>query len=1076
MHVKINRPLALALALLFGGIFSSGPAAWAQRYNFHQYGLEQGLPQSQVGVLVSDDRGYLWAGLLAGGLTRFDGQEFRTYNFTEDSVGLGAIFGLAFDDRQQLWVESSTGLFRFNGREFFRYGQDKGYPFGPITGLLVPDDGDRIYIINGVPGVVTYVDLAQDRVVVDTLPDHQRSLVLSDVVVDAPGKLLLSAAGGGLYRWGADSLQAAEIPSPEMTALTDMYVDAEGQLWIAGAQGAFYWQDTAWVDPFAEYWQGNPQVFTIITQQPNGAYWFTSFQGVYRLWNGRIQVFGAYEGLTDNQIFSLVTDTQGNPWFGSYGQGMYTFSGDAFQYLGEQEGLPAKVVMGLQEMDGAYYLGDFGQGLVKYSPEEKSFAHYTATSGEIPSNLVLYATKDRAGRLLIGYRIGGWTRYDGETWETHDYPPATIPSLAAAFIEDTEGDLWIGDLVKGLYRWDGEAHTRYSTADGLPSNVIRSLYLHRPDGALWVGTSQGIVQYRDGTFSDLPFTDSLRKWVCYAIKDGPDGKIWMALLEGGVASWDGTTLRQYTTADGLTSDITYQISWDREGTLYQGTERGVDRLSIDGEGRLTEVDHLGYAEGFLGIETNSNASTLDEEGRLWFGTVDGVTIFDPQHRRKNPIPPQTEMLGVQLDYLPVDWGERGYAVDYWRELPTEAPTFSHRENTLTFQYAGISLSHPEQVAYSYRLLGQDEDWSPEVKSREVTFTNLSPGHYTFEIMARNEDHVWNEVGTPFAFTITPPIWQRPWFLILAALAGAGLLFGFIRGRTRQLRIAKERLEHAVQVRTEEILAQKEEIEAQRDMIEQKNRDITDSIRYAQRIQSSILPLQHKMEAAFPQHFLLYRPRDIVSGDFYWFAEQDGWRFLAAVDCTGHGVPGAFMSLIASQHLNQLVIEDGITDPATILNQLNERVQESLHQKGEYANSRDGLDIALLGYHPTTQRVTFAGAKRPLYMCQDGELQEIKGDKLFIGGGHRKLMGGKFTTHHLTLTEPATFYLTSDGYADQFGGEQGRKFMVKRMKNEILRVTDRTMDEQKAILEGHLESWMKGFAQTDDILVIGVRLG
>ncbi|MGZ4118890.1 MAG: PP2C family protein-serine/threonine phosphatase, partial [Bacteroidia bacterium] len=261
-------------------------------------------------------------------------------------------------------------------------------------------------------------------------------------------------------------------------------------------------------------------------------------------------------------------------------------------------------------------------------------------------------------------------------------------------------------------------------------------------------------------------------------------------------------------------------------------------------------------------------------------------------------------------------------------------------------------------------------------------------------------------------------------------------------------------------------------------IEEKNTSITDSINYARRIQTAILPSIENMQKQLPEVFVLYKPKDIVSGDFYWFTEKNGSSILAVADCTGHGVPGAFMSMIGNDLLTQIIIEKGLTQPNLILTQLHEGVKHALKQDDRQSEAKDGMDIAIVKCKTDGEKVEleYSGALRPFWLIKKGgtEIQEIKPDKHSIGGAYSNDQR-MFSNHTLSLSKGDTFYLTTDGYADQFGGELGKKMMTKNMKELILKIQSSTMAEQKNILEKTFIEWQKNREQIDDVLVIGVRV-
>ncbi len=282
------------------------------------------------------------------------------------------------------------------------------------------------------------------------------------------------------------------------------------------------------------------------------------------------------------------------------------------------------------------------------------------------------------------------------------------------------------------------------------------------------------------------------------------------------------------------------------------------------------------------------------------------------------------------------------------------------------------------------------------------------------------------------------------------------------------------LEEKVRLRTAEVVAQKEEIDKQRSQIEEYFVQVTDSIKYAKKIQEAILPPEHQVKKMLPNSFILYRPKDIVSGDFYWLGEANNKVFFAAVDCTGHGVPGAFMSIVGYNQLKQAIITTGGSNPAEILDHLNRGVSETLHQKDAHSTNKDGMDIAICSLNYDTLELEYAGAFNPLYLLRNDEIIQVKGNKFPIGSFVDE-EPENFTNHSIQLEKGDQIYIFSDGYADQFGGPRGKKLMYRRFRELLIENGDKELSEQKNELQKSLFDWMKEEEQVDDILVIGVRV-
>jgi len=297
------------------------------------------------------------------------------------------------------------------------------------------------------------------------------------------------------------------------------------------------------------------------------------------------------------------------------------------------------------------------------------------------------------------------------------------------------------------------------------------------------------------------------------------------------------------------------------------------------------------------------------------------------------------------------------------------------------------------------------------------------------------------------------------------LITSGVIFRFYRQNRRAKIIISQQ--------KEEVEQKKNQIELQKELMEEKNREITDSIRYAKRLQDAILPPTGFFRSLLPDSFVFYQPKDIVAGDFYWLEKSDDTIFLAVADCTGHGVPGAMVSIVGHNGLERCVKEFGLKDPEAILDKLNELV-EGTFSRSE-GQVRDGMDIALciIKKSGDSTELTYSGANNPLWIIRaDNTLEEIKADKQPIGRyDNRK----PFTAKKVRLLDGDQIYLFSDGYADQFGGPSGKKFKYSRMKEELIQMAGSAMEEQSKMLSRKFHEWKGNLEQIDDVCVIGVRL-
>lgn len=421
------------------------------------------------------------------------------------------------------------------------------------------------------------------------------------------------------------------------------------------------------------------------------------------------------------------------------------------------------------------------------------------------------------------------------------------------------------------------------------------------------------------------------------------------------------------------------------------------------------------------------------------------------------------------------------------------------------EFKGICLAEGNKLKYKTKLIGHDEDWSiTNAEFSYVKYPTLNPGTYTFVVTAANNHGVWNEQPISFTFEILPP-WYKTWWAYSGYVIFGFLgVFSFTKSRTRKLEKEKDKLEATVKERTEEVVKQKEIVEHQKHIVEEKQKEILDSINYAKRIQYTLLAHADFLQENIPNHFVYFNPKDIVSGDFYWATKRGNKFYLAVCDSTGHGVPGAFMSLLNISFLNEAVNEKGIEEPNKVFDFVRQRLIDNISKEGQ-KDGFDGILIcietlpspvgnpegSMIQKEKTTSsskglgvRVTYAAAnnapiliKTALRQAQGpvaggAELVEAESDRMPVGMGERKENFKLFT---VDAQKGDALYLYTDGYADQFGGPKGKKFKYKPLNELILANHTQTLSDQKEILKTTFENWRGNLEQIDDVCIIGIRL-
>jgi AraC family chitin signaling transcriptional activator len=497
-----------------------------------------------------------------------------------------------------------------------------------------------------------------------------------------------------------------------------------------------------------------------------------------------------------------------------------------------------------------------------------------------------------------------------------------------------------------------------------------------------------------------------------------------------------------------------------DGSLWLGTSEGLLKLHEN------EVLHFDEMNGLPSKTITHRGILLDNQQHLWIATAAGLAYSQGLYSEiaKTPMP---VFLSLKANN---------------QKIRVKASKNIVFPNNSYIETSFISLIFPsDKVVYQYRLVEKSKaaNWSSPASKSELILPQLQKGNYVLEIRALQQGaFLWSD-ALRFKFSVEMAWYLRWWAWVLYIVCIAGFIYGIFSWYTKHLVAEKEVLENLVLLRTQQIQLQKDDLDKQNQLLELQNVNILASIHYAKRIQDAMLPTIKRMHELFPDSFVLFKPKDIVSGDFYWCTETKfalsrklAKQIVAVVDCTGHGVPGAFMSLIANSLLDEICIVKGIEHTDFILKELNKSIQNSLKQ--QESENMDGLDIALCIIDKANNCLEFSGAKRPLFYANNGVLETIKGHFHCIGGYHVPV-DTTYTRHKIEFKEEIVFYLTSDGYQDQFGANN-KRLSSQQLRKMLLDNHKEKTSVQKELLENYFVDWQAGKPQNDDVLILGIRVG
>lgn len=1069
----------------------------AQKNNFkvRHITAKQGLTQSTVNCVFQDSRGFMWFGT-QDGLNRYDGNKITVYNNdveNPNSLAGNFITNIIEDKQKRLWIgtrNNGISIYFPQTQKFKRLvyaeGSKNGLSDNSIYGLYYDSD-NMIWAATGRglssidPGtleVKNYFIDPSDRA------DTKTNEILL-VVESSANKELWVVTSLGVFRFNKRSgvFTSVQMPDNLQTSIFKVAFDNNHRVYINTRSSGLKVLDintgsildNSSIQLMELFYKSRDalQITCAYRNEDGVSYLGTDKNGVMVLDEKRnelktINSDGGSGGLLSNNIQCVYFDVSGYMWVGSDLGVDFLQSGKLkFKTITgldfEKGAVESNDIMSVLVDDNKLFLGTSNIGLIVIDKT-------TGKAIPLPKDIVygsqggaLSLLKDKEGYYWIGTWGGGLVKLDlkRKAFKQFKASNSFLSGQNITCLTERNNSIWIGSYEDGLFKIDktDETFSKFTMNNGLSSNSIYYVGFDQ-DSKLWIGTNGGGLDIFDLKTNKIQVykhdesdKNSVSSNIINCVYLDKNKIAWIA-TDNGLNKFDiaGNSFTRYYKKDGLPNNYIYSILPDNNGNLWMSTNSGLSKFNPNIENvEGSAFTNYGPDDGLQGEEFNQGAYYKAKDGELFFGGLNGLSAFYPdQLTSSSHIPPVyiTSYKRFNKEAV-VDT-----SISFKRHIEV-----SYKENSFAFEFTALDFDDPTRNKYSWKMEGLQNDWTPPTNRNIAEYPELSPGEYVFRVKASNSDGVWNNEGTNIYITVRPPWYKTSWAYTSFVLTGLFGAWGY------RLRVARQKrvLERMVEQRTVQLA--------------EKNRDITSSIEYARKIQDAILPPLNDIFRAFPESFVLYKPRDIVSGDFYWFHEKGNKKVIAAVDCTGHGVPGAFMSMIGHNLLNQIVIENGITEPAEILNQLHKGVQAALKQGQVGVESKDGMDVSLCVFDTQKNELQYAGAYRTLYLLSDSipeVIQKINGDKFPIGGSHFG-QERSFSQHSITLNKGDMLYMFTDGFADQFGGENGKKFMVKRFAEMLIRQWKLPLKQQHEMLEAAFSAWKGKNEQVDDVLVIGIKV-
>jgi ligand-binding sensor domain-containing protein/serine phosphatase RsbU (regulator of sigma subunit) len=1070
-------PLLLFFLLILILTLLSGMVS-AQSFNFQRPEFNDWIPE-KIYCATQDKKGYYWLGS-PDGLTRIDGTTAKNFGIS-DGLAPAGVRSILEDSQGDIWFgHNNGGISRFNGRTFEQVAFDSISITGDVTSIVETIEGGIWFTTTNEGAIFAELpikDIKHIKARQFKGKERLSNMVFGSTLTKTWDLICITDVGLRRFIKSENRFDKFQLPGmATYSSTTCILEDSNGNIWFGTYNGGIFkyiisQSKMEVIDLLKAGLSSN--WISCLTEDSKGRIWIGTFGGGIALIDGtHMRKFDSSNGLKASRIYDIIEDVECNILIVDQNNGLTIFKGDEFIAINEKEILPGSNVNAIsQDEAGSIWFGT-NAGVSHYFPgSEKNPSIYDKANNSIYED-IRFLKKDREGNLWIGTNSGGVIVYNLRTSKFEAQPNinSTLPRTGqiTAMEIDKLNNLWIGTVegvvIGTIYKQNFQ---RYNVLDSLTVFGITALYCD-PKGNMWIGTeargaNPTLIRY-DNVKKHFKLVSAFTGIKPTAISMDENGVLLIGTDNDGIFFLkDGELVKPFYLPEIIRSSRVSCIELNKNNDIFVGTRVGLYIYNTRNERLL----YLSKKEGLC--DNNISSISFDNNGYAWIGTRNGVSRIPTDINLYLKPPPRPILKNIEINS---------------RQINTDSLSMlKHYQNNLSFTLGYSGFSDPSTISYHAKLEGLDREWVDYAHSSKIGFPPLTPGNYTLNVITVNTLGSSSKEILIIPFRILPPWWKTriayTSYLIVLILS----VFLFNKYRERKLIREKIALEKIVKERTIEIEKQKEEIEIKRDLvikqkehIEEIHKEVTDSINYAKRIQTSALPDKNLLSDYFSETFIIFKPKDIVSGDFYWFVKVENQIIITVADCTGHGVPGAFMSMLGMSLLKEIVVKEYITQPDVILRRLRKAIIKALGQTGASGEQKDGMDISLCSINSETHEMQWSGANIPCLIMKNGVLTKLEPNKMPIAIFD---VMNKFTLHKIKLQKNDIIYLASDGFSDQFGGPNNKKFMSNRFRDILLTISGKPMSKQEEILYKTLEEWEncndKKSEQTDDITVMGLRI-
>lgn len=1121
--IGTNSCVYLFLSFIFSVLLPLSVTGQKYIYDFSHFTQDEGLAGNTIYSMAQDTLGYAWIGT-NNGVSRYNGYTFENLYAPNDSCSENwTISKIVVDNQNNVLIGTQdNGLWLYDSfqKQLTRISNSL-LPFNRVYDICMDKSG-AAYIATDMGLFLIFKDNHSNKYSVGISGVDKiinEPLFARTLFIDSKSNLWVGSRNGKIVRYSQKAkrkkikVYSAESGNEFDSEIMDIQEDKQGRLY-AGTWGngvvvldrtsdtwkSIYKNCDFTLDPF-------PSIVTNILLASSGNLYFATWGfGVFEVTPdvGSVNHWTYSprnpEGLNYNSIWSLMEDKEGNIWIGTDYEGgvnIYDISGSQLKHIElpftENNALNSSNSFAFGRDNSIFVGGAFGLcRLNRNKLVDKNCNGFVHGIGEVTqvasfgdsSTLVIANAKNEC--YIINPESGNMEHL------------GIKGAVKKIMYNEIDGNVWIL-ASSGLYSLNQNSSLLKKRTKNLAINDFDIDVI----GNCWLATSNyGLVEYRDFTGEFNSYQTEVSTEFVELVHCDSHGNVYFFNSYRGLMRLDvhsGLTYRSKSSRFPLVN--VQNIFSHQNGTVWVTTDKAIFKISFSN----SEILYEKVFDDIKGCFFSKNSAIINPSGTAIIGASNGFYSFNTELVNDNFGYKKTILTNVLVNNESV--GHLISGVEHLENLELE-----YSENSISFMFSAMKHTASNDYKYAYILLGFENRLQYTTgRNHSATYTNLPAGDYLFKVAAVDSSgaHEFREVNVH----IKKPFWQMKWFLLLCC--SLVMIFATKIVKYREMRMIDINLElqREIDNRTSEIAKQHKklqeknsELEAQSSLLEEKlkekrqkqheiklqkrsleqqnysiefqHRSIVNNIKYAKKIQDMVLQPSSELYEVFPNSFLIYRPRDLVGGDFFWVHQWKNKKMIAVADCTGHGVPGAFMSILGFSLLKDVAAKNINSSAAGILELLKSKLNKALSNSNSPIETKDGMDMGLCIVDTELKQINYAGANNPLIYVTKNRLHTISASKQPVGVFYKD---EPFKDEYLTYSTNDSIYLFSDGYPDQFGGERNKKFKSGMFKKLLLEVAQLPPKGQEHILNNTLDKWIALLPenvqkeQTDDIIVVGIKL-